>query len=230
MNHQVLPSITTTDNPDWRQQIAEISTFSLATVALFITGLDFEQRQECYRLLERIPNLTIPFVHARTDMDVPEFTYLINRFQTQLFNIHALQAYPLQHDYSLYADRILIENTYHFSPAPDLPRFGGLCLDLSHLEILRLFRPAAYYQLIQLTHTYPVPANHVSAINPKHIFIDDSGQPHANHHLQQLSDLDYLRHFPARCFSSLIAIELTNSLSEQLRARDYVSSVLKAKN
>ena len=52
---------------------------------------------------------------------------------------------------------------------------------------------------------------------------------YASHYLEDLSELDYLKKYPANYFSDFIAIELENSIKEQLEVKDYIIDLLKNK-
>jgi len=44
--------------------------------------------------------------------------------------------------------------------------------------------------------------------------------------LEDFSELDYLRKYPKDYFSSLIALELENTIKEQLKAKEYILDIL----
>ncbi|OQA03559.1 MAG: hypothetical protein BWY68_00703 [bacterium ADurb.Bin400] len=225
MNKEILVSVTTADDVDWRGAINEVSKFGINRFALFLTGLNSEQREECYQTLSTLPNITIPFIHARTDMTLDEYELLSAHFGTELFNIHPLSDYPLIHDYTKIASHILVENAGHLTKE-DIKQFGGICLDISHLENYRLSGSPRYEAVCQLLEDYPVKANHVSAITSKPYRDYDDAMKYANHTLTNLSQVDYLKNYPDRYFAPYIAIELTNNIESQLKIKEYMQKTL----
>ncbi len=225
---QFLPAITTTSGADWRAMIQEIDELDLEKIAIFPTCLaELEQRKEFFELLEKTSLKEIPFVHIRSNMRPEELAYLTKRWHTKVFNTHSEDEFPLEYDLSDYFDRMYIENTYWpFNPR-EMEKFAGLCLDFSHLENHRLLAPSKYKHNIEMLEKFPVGCNHISAIKPRP-HQDNNGDPiYSIHQFEDLSEFDYLKSYPQEWFSDYIAMELENSLSEQLKAIDYI---LKIKN
>lgn len=221
-----LPSITTTENPDWELRIKEVKNLKLSQIALFLSSLDYSQRQNCYQKLEQINNLTIPFVHARTDMTKGEFDYLTKRFFTKKFNIHPLWDFPLVSDLGEYKDKIYIENTSNLFEA-DLLDFAGICLDISHLEDCRLFYPDRYKQIYSLIKKHPVGANHLNAISKEALEDEKGFFGHNCHNMKTFKEFDYLKKYPENYFGEYMAIELINPIAEQLKLIEYLKKLLK---
>jgi len=223
----ILPTITTTWGSNWRVKIKEINEIGLKEIALFPTCLPKEKRKELYRLLEDSNIKSIPLVHIRSDMAEDELDYFVRNYGTKAFNTHMQIEYPLRYDLSKYKDIIYIENVYHSLDEEELKKFGGICLDLSHLENDRLLHKEIFEHNIKMTEKYPLGSNHISAV--KEIsHIDEKGyQCYDNHRLDNLSELNYLKKYSRNYFSSLIAIELENNIKEQLQIKKYLTNLLK---
>ena len=86
---RILVSVTTARKVDWRKQIEEVKKFKLNEIALFLTGLGYEQRQELYKELEMVNVEFIPHVHIRQDMTEDELQYLKDRYNVKAFNLHS---------------------------------------------------------------------------------------------------------------------------------------------
>jgi len=71
-----------------------------------------------------------------------------------------------------------------------------------------------------------VGVNHVSAVRKKVFRHPEFGLVKSAHFLKSLSELDYLKNYPANFFAPLIAIELENSLEEQLKIKAYLEELL----
>ena len=228
----ILLSITTTKNSGWREKIKEANKLGLKEIALFPTCLNTKQREELYFLLKKSTIKNIPFVHLRSDMNLEELDFFIKNYKTEVFNIHTQAQYPLIHDYSKYKSKIYIENVFQEFDKKELKNFAGICLDLSHLENDRLLNKKRFSKNIKIIEKYslPIGCNHISAIkNLTHL--DKSGElRYDEHHFENFSEFDYLKNYPPKYFSQFIAIEVTNSLSQQLKVRDYLFDSLFHKN
>jgi Mg/Co/Ni transporter MgtE len=71
----VLLGLTTTSNSNWREKINEINKYNIKDIALFLTGIEHEERKELYSLLKKTDIKSIYHVHARGDMSEKEIQY-----------------------------------------------------------------------------------------------------------------------------------------------------------
>lgn len=225
---QFLPAVTTTEGSDWRDKTKEIKELGLHAVAIFPTCLEKAEREEMYRLLKEAGVEEIPFVHIRTDMTLGELDYLVANFQTKVFNIHTKKRHPLLHDYSKYKNIIYVENVWPLFDEEEVKHFAGICLDLAHLENDKRLNPEIFTKIIEMLKKYPVGCNHVGAVRDTVVFDkDDNKEVFAIHHFRGLSEFDYLKNYPEKYFSDFIAMELENSLKEQLKAIDYIVNLMR---
>jgi len=161
-------------------------------------------------------------VHLRGDMELWELDYLVDRFKVKVFNTHTEAEHPLINDLSKYYYMIFIENIYLRWDKQELKHFAGLCLDFTHLENDRLTDPEKYKFNLSMIEKFKIGCNHLSVIKKKSNLSSD-GQPRFDDHtLTDLKQLDYLKKYPKNYFSSFVAIELTNSMVEQLAVKDYL--------
>ena len=201
----------------------------LKEAALFPTAINKKEREELYQLLEKSSLESIPFAHLRSDMEPREIDYLIKRYHTEVFNIHTQRENPLIYDYSKYKNIIYIENVYYPLNEQGLKNFGGICLDFSHLETDRLLHKETFKQNVKMLENYPIGCNHISAIK-RETHLDEMGKVrYDDHHLKNLSELDYLKKYPLKYFALFVAVELENSIKEQLAARDYIIDLIELK-
>jgi len=226
---KIFPTITTISKGLWRNKIEEVKKLKLKEVFLFLTALNKKERKQLYELLEKTEVEKIPFVHIRSDMEVSELDYLVENYQTKAFNLHTEKQYPFIYDYGKYKNIIYIENTVAFPlDEEEIKDFAGICLDLSHLENVRLLDIKSYKHNIKILNKYPIGCNHISAVR-KQSFFEKNKIKYNCHYLQDLSELDYLKKYPANYFSDFMAIELENSIEEQLKVKDYIINLLKNK-
>jgi len=226
-NREIFPSITTISS-NWREKIEEVRKLGLKEVCLFLTCLDINERKELYGLLKKTKIERIPLVHLRSDMDSDELDYLRRNYQTEVFNTHTQRKHPFLHNLDKYRKIIYIENTSLPLNEEEVKNFAGVCLDISHLEISRISDRERYENDIEILEKYPCGCNHISAV--KKIPVKKKNElKYDFHYLENLSDLDYLKRYPAKYFSSILAIELENPIEEQLKAKNYIIDLLKNK-
>jgi hypothetical protein len=221
-----LVSVTTLDlNPEssWRSKIREVHQLKIPEIAVFLTGLkDAAERRECFLLLSEIKKrqpLRVPFIHAVTTMREEEYQEWTNAFGTEYFNLHPASEYPLIHPYSrILRRRLLIENNSSTTSLSqtDLDGFAGVCLDLSHYEEMRRIAPTEHDKLSSLLLKVPIFANHISAIDRIPRQEENRRPEYANHLLTPNGGVRYLDQFPRQVWGKWKALELENSIQEQV--------------
>ena len=235
---RILPTVTTVSNLDpaisdssWRSKMKEICNLNIKEIAIFPTCLDREEREELYKLLENSPVRKIPFVHLRGDMQAKEIEYLIKNYGTEVFNMHSEKEYPYPEDCLKFKEKICIENVYYPLDEEEVKKFSGICIDFSHLENDRWLYGKKFEHNIQVIEKFSVKCNHISAIR-KEVWLDSKSKYYKHnvrydsHCLKELSELDYLKKYPLKYFSRYIAIELENSIKEQLEIKNYLEKII----
>lgn len=225
-----IPTITTTRDSNWKDKLREIEALKIEEVALFLTGLTKEQRKNLYDALKTSPIKRIPFVHLRSDMDVSELEFLAKTYDTRVFNTHSERLFPIDNEWLVkYRELICIENTYDAPlDGEEIKKYGGICLDFAHLENLRLLESDRYKKETEVLSKFPIRCNHVSVIKKEFSFVDSKTRKlqYDSHHLDDLSELDYLKNYPIQYFSDYCAIELDNKISEQIKAIEYIENFM----
>lgn len=222
----IYPSVTTT-NSNWRDRIAEVKQLGLTEIGFFPTCINKTERQEAYDLLIKAGVKKIPFVHLRTDMDVSEINYLIDQFKTEAGNIHTSNSHQMENDLSSFKNMIFVENAVHKFADNELDNWAGLCIDFSHLENNRLKKMDLYGYFMDLIGNYPCGCCHVNAIRIEPNNLEVSNYDY--HYYITLSDFDYLANYK-EFIPNIVALELENSISEQLKARDYIYKIIGTQN
>ena len=226
MQIKILPVITTITPGAWKDKVKEVKSSGLKEVALFPTCLEQKERKKLYLLLKKTSVKKIPFVHLRNDMEIWELDYLIKNYQTKVFNTHTERERPFLYDYSKYKKLIYIENTYQPLDEKEVKEFAGVCLDVSHLETDRILNPAQYQHNIKVIIKCGCGCSHISAIKKESSRDAENVLRHDSHYLENLSELDYLKNYPLKYFASFIAVELENTIEEQLKAKEYIIKLL----
>ena len=227
---EILVSITTLGN-GWKDKIQEIKKLKLEKVALFLTGLEYRNidKKEVFTLLENTSIKEIPFVHLMNKNTPEDIKYLEKKFKSKVFNIHSEKKYPLKYDLSPFKKSIYIENIFRYVPdIKEIKQFAGVCIDISHLEIAKHNYPKIYEKTIEVLNQTQCGCNHISAYK-KNGIEDARYIKKSSHFFTNLSQFDYLLNYPEKYFSNLIALELENSISDQLKAKEYIYNLLKNK-
>lgn len=222
--NMMLPTITTI-GPDWRDKVKRAGELGLKEVNIFPTCLKQKERQEFYQLLDKAGIRKIPFVHLRQGMAPSELDFLIEKYKTEVFNIHTNREFSFQYDYQKYRDKIYIENTIEPYDEKEIKEFAGICIDFAHLENARIFKPKLYEHNIKVIEKYKCGCNHISPAVNFSLYDEAGRSEHHPHTLINLSQLNYLKNYPAKYFSHYIGIELENNIDEQIRAIEYIKSI-----
>ncbi len=220
---EILLGFTTTRSDRIALFLKEIRENNIERIALFPTALDTRQRRILYHELENSPVTRIPHVHLRSDMDQKEMEYLIDRFQTEVFNIHSLYStHPYQPESTRYLKIIFIENSGVIPGEKELALYGGLCIDFSHWENGRRMNLPEYRNFAQLAESFPVGCCHVSAI---HSTPTSPWNAYDDHEFRDLNEFDYLMAY-RRYLPRWVSLELENSITEQMRAKAHLEKML----
>ncbi len=231
--YRVIPSITT-HSESWREKITEIKDLKLKHVALFLTGLKARERMQCYELLQKLKehhSFSIPFVHATSCMKEEEYVLLQQSFDTETFNLHPERYFPLHYELSdAVRKHIYIENpgTNQTLRSEDMNGFAGICFDLSHLHDTKRRSEEEYRELLSLLSEYRVGANHISAVGSFLCPKENKIKVKSKHLHTDKGDLNYLKELHPGSFSMLMAIELDNSLLEQLFLIPAINTAISA--
>ena len=226
---RILPTITTITPGAWREKIKEVQKLKLKEIALFPTCLNQAERKALYQLLKETNIKSIPLVHLRSDMEEGELAYLIKNYQTKVFNTHTWREYSISANWAKYQNLIYIENTHQRLDEEEIKKFAGVCLDFSHLENDRLLHQDIYEHDIKLIQRYPLGCGHISAIKTAPVSDRKSKLGYDSHDFENLSEFEYLKRYPLKYFPELIAVELENSLEDQLKAKEYIIKLLNIK-
>lgn len=230
-----LPSLTTvsTSRSTWETKLQEIRELRLSAFAFFPTGLNPQARLEVYKTLRQMKqefDFQIPFVHlVAGTMDEPEVQMLMDEFGAERFNIHTSILHPINFNYSKpLKRRIDIETNKGGFLESELEEYGGICLDLSHIENYRRTH-LQYYQSFMDAITsgkYLLGSNHISTITSKRREWeeDDDLDIYASHWYQEPQDLEYLKQYPKSWFTAYACLELENPITLQLELIKYIQA------
>lgn len=208
----------------WKEQLKEINRFGIKQIALFPTQLNKEERKELYLELGRSCVKEIKLVHLRgEDFDEKELEYFYTTFKTRWFNCHEEDLDLAYQKFPHFRKNILLEMNYNnqIDNRIEPNKLGGFCVDLSHFNSAwKKQRAESSYILEHLKNT-KVQANHLNGYHQT--------KKRDLHFVTSLRQFDYLKDLPKELFSKVIALELENSIQQQLKFKEYILRLLKNK-
>ena len=232
----ILLGLTTTPKSNWRDKVQEIRDFNIKELALLPTGLDIEQRKELYLLLEATPLSSIPYCYLRDDFIEPELIYLIDRFKTKVFSVHAdLGGLALQNKLAKYSTSICVENPLVFTPDSAFDKdimaqhqVIGVCLDLVRYQLVKDLDKKGFKKLEEVLAALPAMAN---IISPYHLTAMQKllKKPSNVHFAESLHEFDYLKEIADKYFSPYLVMDLENYFMEQQEIIKYIEFLTKDK-
>lgn len=204
---------------DWSEKLKEINLLKIKTAAVFLERFDKKERDNFYRLLEKSCLKTIPFIHLRSDVSKKEMKFFIERYKTRYFNIHE-DHFKLLDQWKEYWDKLYLEMNYDGRIQEDVKvrRIGGFCIDLSHFKAAIARGAEEVYYAWQRKNKIKFACNHLNGY--------DSKKMSDKHIVTSLKDFDYLTALPKYVFGKAIALEVDNSISEQIQFKEYLANIL----
>lgn len=223
--------LTTTWGSDWRQKTKEIDRLGLKEIALFPTALELSERRELYDLISATGLKKAPFVHLRTDMERWEIDWLIEKYQTEIFNIHADEKSEefLKRNADL-AGNIYVENSLimdYFEST--LTKCAGICLDLAHCEDFAVRQNLPEQEILrELLQSHRVGCTHMPAVRAEKYEAITHGKSfmvYESHTMEKFEEMNYIKKH-VQYLTDFNAIELNNTLSEQVKVKEYLEGIL----
>lgn len=217
---KILFGITGWKENHWKSKLKEINKLKLTKVSLFLEQFEENQRKKIYQALLDSEIKEIPLVHIRNDIKKEEITFLVKNFNSLYFTIHEDSFKFLKKWKGFYKKLYLEMNADNYiSSLVEVRKIGGFCVDLSHfkIETTKLSKEFIYiFEKRKTSHYFD--CNHLNGYYPKKN-ID-------LHYINNLKDFDYLKTLPEFLFGDIIALEVYNSISEQIRFKKYLSKLL----
>ena len=211
--------ITGEKNSDWQSKLKEINRFGIKEAAVFLERFKKPQRDNLCRMLLRTFVKKVPLVHLREDNTKDEIKFFIDNFETRHFNIHE-DHFNLLNRWEGYWDKLYLEMNYDSKIPKDVKvgQIGGVCVDLSHLKsAIARGSEEAYYIFIR-KNNIKFACNHLNGYS--------SLKNRDLHTVSSLKDFDYLTTLPKYVFGEIIALEVENSIKEQIEFKEYLTKIL----
>jgi hypothetical protein len=216
---KIYPSITGFNNNDWQKQLDEVNELKLAEVAVFLSAFDKKERNHLYKFLLKSSIKRVPLVHLRDDTDASDIKFFAENFGTEYFNIHE-PFFKILNQWKGYWEKIYLELNYNdeIPKDVDVDKIGGFCIDLSHLKTAIARGTKEAYYVSQNKNSTRFRCNHLNGYDPK--------TKEDKHIVTDLKDFDYLITLPKYVFGEVIALEVYNSIKEQLEFKKYLVKIL----
>jgi len=226
---RIIVGITGNKTIHWQSKLSEIEKYKIIKAALFLECFKQSQRQKIYQALLGSAIKSIPLVHIRNDMTRQELKFLSENFGSQYFTIHEDSFKALAKWRGYYKKLFLELNTDNFvSEIVDVEKIGGFCVDLSHFK--------AAEQKWSHEFTYIISQNNKNnkkiKKNKQFLFACNhlNGYSYKKntdlHTVNSFQDFDYLKTIPKFLFGQVIALECNNSITEQLKFKQYLVKML----
>jgi len=222
LNNRIYPTITAGDGYKWEDKIKEVRKLGLKEVCVFPEFMEPNERKKMYTELLKSSIKKAPLVHIRDDMAKWELKFFYDNFKTRYFNFHEHAFDNLKRrQWHGFHQQLFLEYDYSDSIAKNVKvkNIGGLCIDLSHLWSAKNRNAKEFDRCNGEVKKYKVGANHLNGYNAKKM--SDM------HFVKNVSDLNYLKEIPKKFFGKIIALEMYNSIAEQLMFKEYISRLLK---
>lgn len=226
MIKRILISITGKNRKDWKSKLEEIEALKIKEVCLFLEFYDKEKREEIYRALLNSKIKSIPLVHIRHDMTKEELKFLKHQYKTKYFTIHEInfEQDDLLKWKGFYKNLCLEMNFDNYvSSKVKVEKIDGFCVDLAHFKVAKEMQNKDFeYVFNKRKFKKYFDCNHLNGWDKK-----------TNcdmHTINSLKDFDYLKTLPNFLFGKVIALEVFNSIKEQLEFKKYLIKVLNKNN
>ncbi|MGH7239504.1 MAG: hypothetical protein ACREHG_05495, partial [Candidatus Saccharimonadales bacterium] len=219
-----LVSITGRTPEEWRNKLQEIQERGIWETALFLEFYSPEEKQKIYESLKDSCVKSIPLVHLRHDMAADEIKFLKKTFSVKYFTCHEENFVngDVAHWKEFFPDIYLEMNVDGIvSPRVDVDAIGGFCIDLAHFKI-DLENLNKDFEYVFTRKEKPIfLCNHLNGWNP-----ETNMDMHTIH---SLKNFDYLKTLPKFVFGNTIALEMFNSIAEQLEYKNYLEDLFRQK-
>lgn len=221
----ILVSITGKTVEECLEKIKEADSFKIKEAGLFLEFLEKDGREKVYEALSACKIKKITLVHARHDMALEEFKFLKKKYKTKYFTIHEIN---FQHDDILkwkgfYKNLFLEMNFDNFvSKKVVVEKIGGFCVDLAHFKVgMEMLNKDFDYVYSRKEIEKYFACSHLNGWRPE-INCD-------THTIYKLENFDYLKTLPTFLWGKCVALEVFNSIKEQLEFKTYLTGLLEEK-
>jgi hypothetical protein len=215
-----LLSITGNTVQDCKNKLQEIQQRKIDETALFFQHLSFDQRQEVYNALAKTDVKKVPLVHIGASFNKNELDFLFKNYQTRYFTIHESDFNVLSQWKGFYQYLFLEMSTDNVvANNVEVEKIGGFCVDLAHYQKQKDRDTVDYHYVYDRR-------NNKNLFQCNHLSGYSFSEMEDLHYAESVKDFDYIKVLPEFVFSNIIAMEVNNSIAEQMKFREYVKELL----
>ncbi len=216
-------SITGNKDAHWKSKLAEIEKFKITRASLFLEQFSKRtQREKIYKAVLKSGIKEIPLIHIRNEIDKDEIAFLLKKFKNPYLTIHE-SSFKYLLKWTGFHKNLYLEMNYNNSVPGnvDVKKIGGFCVDLAHFKASEERWTKEFQYESSKTGKRYIKCNHLSGFSFKN--------NRDVHLVKSVKDFDYLKTLPKFVFGKVVAIEIYNSIAEQLKFKEYIIKVLKNK-
>ena len=217
---RLIIGLTAKKGENWEGKLREINKLGVKRIALFTEEISRKNRIKLYSKLIDSCIKEIPLAHIRKDTETKELVFLIKNFKTKYFNIHE-SSFKYLGKWKRFHKKLYLEMNYDNKVPKDVvvKKIGGFCIDLSHFKASeeKFTEDFKYVMKRKNIHKY-FKCNHLNGYSYK--------KNCDVHRVNSIKDFDYLKTLPKFLFGNVIALEMYNSVKEQLKYKKYLTKLL----
>ncbi len=220
MKERILLSITGNKQEHYLDKIREVRERNINRVALFLECFKLDQRKNIYNELKKSKIKEIPLVHIRDDMDKSELDFLFNNYKSRYFTIHE-NHFDILYKWKGFEKNLFLEmNTDNIvADNVEVEKIGGFCIDLAHYQKQKDRETVDYEYVYQRKENKSLfKCNHLSGYSFKEM--EDL------HYVKNKKYFEYIKNLPEFIFGDVIAIEINNSIKDQIKFREYIEKLI----
>ena len=219
LEKRILISITGKNNNEWKFKLKDINKRKIKRIALFLSQFNKKQREEIYSALQESCVKEIPFVHARDDMRLEEYNFLIKEFKTRYFNLHE-RDFPLKKELKPIYRKLTLEMNFDdkLNKRVNLKQIAGFCIDLSHFKASQERWTKDFLFVLKNKNKTKFLCNHLNGYSYQ--------RRRDLHKPSKKSHFNYLKTLPKFLFGKYIALEMQVSVKKQLEFKKHIIELL----
>jgi len=219
----ILPGVTARKGNGWKRKLREIKKYHIKRFTLFIEEIPIKKRKKLYKYLSKMEIEEIPLVHIRKDTTKEELEFFRKNYKTKYFTIHEDHFLDLNKWKGFHKDLYVEFNNDNFvSKEVKVEKIGGFCIDLSHFKREETSKSKEFYYITKRKKIKKYFAcNHLNGYSYK--------KNKDIHYPLKLKQFEYLKELPNYLFGKVIALEMYNSIKQQLKDKEYLINLLSRK-
>ncbi len=200
-------------------KINDAEKFNLKEAGLFLEWLTIKDRKKVYAQLEKSKIQNIPLVHIRNDMKKWELIYLEKKYNPTYLTIHE-STFKYIKKWKGYYKKLFLEMNYDNKVRNyvDVEKIGGFCIDLSHFKSGEERWVKDFEYVLKNKNKKKLLCNHLNGYLWK--------RRRDLHTIRSKKDFNYLKTLPEFVFGQKMALEMYNSIEEQIEYRKYLIKML----